>query len=144
MKVSPTDLAQTHAAAFTQTRSWSAKEFSSLLNSRGVILCGDARSFILGRVVADEAEVLTIATAPNFQRQGIARSTLIEFLNAAQTAGAVTVFLEVATDNEPAKSLYYNAGFTHEGQRPNYYASSDGRKVAADVLRKSLAKHTID
>jgi len=72
MKATAADLARTHAAAFTQTRPWSAKEFSTLLNSHGVILCGDARSFVLGRVIADEAEVLTIATELQFQRQGLA------------------------------------------------------------------------
>jgi len=140
MKATAADLARTHAAAFTQTRPWSAKEFSTLLNSHGVILCGDARSFVLGRVIADEAEVLTIATELQFQRQGLALAALSEFLNAARGAGALSVFLEVAADNDAAKSLYYNAGFIQQGQRPNYYTVANGQKIAADILRKSLSE----
>lgn len=134
----PKKLAQTHAAAFSQMRPWSAEEFESLLSQTGVILCGDAKSFILGRVIVDEAEVLTLATHPDYQRQGLAKAQLDAFLVAAKAAGANCVFLEVAADNFPAKNLYLKNNFETSGHRVNYYTRQDGTKIGADVLRRAL------
>jgi len=136
--MTPETLARVHAAAFTESRPWSALEFATLLDSTGVILRGDARSFVLGRLIADEAEVLTIATAPEFRRQGLAQSCLAAFLDALQKQQAQSVFLEVADDNHAAKSLYINNKFMNFGTRPNYYSRPDGTKVAAAVLRRSV------
>tara|TARA_R110002096_G_scaffold338978_1_gene532399 strand:+ start:500 stop:910 length:411 start_codon:yes stop_codon:yes gene_type:complete len=131
-------LAQTHAAAFTDTRAWSEDEFTSLLNQTGMILCGDAKSFVLGRVIGDEAEVLTLATHPDLTRQGRAQTQLDAFLSAAHLRGALWVFLEVAEDNIAAKSLYFKNKFQTSGHRPAYYQRGDGAKVGADVLRRAL------
>jgi ribosomal-protein-alanine N-acetyltransferase len=136
--MTPETLARTHAAAFTDSRPWTAQEFAGLLDTAGVILMGDARSFLLGRLIADEAEVLTIATDPNFRRQGLAQGCLDAFLDALRKQQAASVFLEVADDNEPAKILYLNNKFHEVGNRPNYYARPDGMKVAALVLRRSV------
>ncbi len=138
--MTPEVLAQVHAAAFTQSRPWSAVEFAELLDSKGVILGGDARSFVLGRLIADEAEVLTIATAPEFQRQGLAQTCLAAFIDALQKQQAQSVFLEVAADNIAAKELYANNNFENVGIRPNYYNRPDGTKVAAAVLRRTLVQ----
>ncbi|MBB5722427.1 ribosomal-protein-alanine N-acetyltransferase [Loktanella ponticola] len=138
--MTPEALAQVHAAAFTQSRPWSAAEFAELLDSKGVILRGDVRSFVLGRLIADEAEVLTIATAPEFQRQGLAQICLAAFIDALQKQQAQSAFLEVAADNIAAKELYANNNFKNVGMRPNYYNRPDGTKVAAAVLRRTLVQ----
>lgn len=134
--VTPEALAQTHAAAFTRSRPWDATEFADLLGKPGVILCGDARSFLVGRVVAGEAEVLTVATHPDFQRQGLAAKCVEMFLSSVR---ADAVFLEVSAENEAAKALYFNVGFTEAGRRKAYYATPDGTRTDALILRKSLA-----
>lgn len=136
--MTPATLARTYAAAFTDTRAWTASEFETLLAQTGVILCGDAKSFVLGRVIFDEAEVLTLATHPDFQRQGLAQTHLGTFLNTARAQGATVVFLEVAADNISAKTLYLNNKFEIAGHRPAYYTRPDGAKVGADVLRLTL------
>ena len=136
--MTPDTLAQIHGAAFTDTRAWSADEFQTLLAQTGMILCGDARSFLLGRVIADEAEVLTLATHPDFQRQGHGQTHLAAFLDAAKTQGVSTVFLEVAADNNPANHLYSKNKFETVGHRPAYYTRPDGTMIGADVLRRVL------
>ncbi|MEO9863260.1 MAG: GNAT family N-acetyltransferase [Yoonia sp.] len=136
--MTPDDLARVHAAAFTQSRPWTAKEFASLLDSTGVILLGDVRSFLLGRLIAGEAEVLTIATDPDFHRQGHAQRNLATFLDDLRRQEATSVFLEVAEDNFAAKTLYKNNSFENVGMRPKYYARPDGHAVAALVLRRTL------
>lgn len=130
----PEDLARTHAAAFTEQRPWSAEEFAGLLSQSGVILCGDAKSFVLGRVIVDEAEVLTLATHPDHQRKGLAQSALAQFLPLAQVAGAMRVFLEVSEGNIAAKHLYLNNNFKIVGNRPRYYTSASGTKIGAEVM----------
>ncbi len=131
----PEDLAQTHAAAFTDQRPWSAEEFASLMSQTGMILCGDAKSFVLGRVIADEAEVLTLATHPDHQRKGLAQAALAQFLTLAQSKGATRVFLEVSETNTAAKTLYKKNNFSVIGTRPRYYVTATGDKVGADVMQ---------
>ena len=123
--MNPTDLAATHAAANTVDRAWSAQEFSSLL-AADTVLFGDARSFVLGRIVAGEGEVLTLATHPDHQRLGLARAALTAFCAACDT-----VVLEVADDNSAACALYASLGFAEVGRRKGYYRRKTG---AADAL----------
>lgn len=132
------DLAATHARAFGIDRPWSQAEFTALLDSPGNVFTGNATAFVLGRVILDEAEVLTLATDPAAQRKGLARAALRQFEAEARQRGAVTIFLEVAQDNLAAQRLYAAAGYGKVGLRPGYYARSTGRAVAALILRKAL------
>ena len=133
-------LADTHRRAFTDERPWSAGEFADLLDKPTTRLTGDAQSFVLGQIVADEAEVLTLATHPDHRRRGLARAALDAFLDAAATAGAATVFLDVAADNAPALALYARAGFAECGRRPRYYARTGGTAVDAVLMRRDLTQ----
>lgn len=136
--MSPEDLARLHAAAMAPERPWSASEFASLLGSPGAMLLGDGRAFLIGRVAADEAEVLTLATHPGHRRQGLAAALLDRFHAEALGRGAATAFLEVAEDNAPARSLYAGAGYAEAGRRPRYYARAGRPAVAALILGRPL------
>jgi ribosomal-protein-alanine N-acetyltransferase len=136
--MTPEALAHIHALAFSSTRAWSAAEFRSLLDQRGMVLTGDDRAFALLRVTLDEAEVLTIATAPEHRRKGLARAVLAQAETAVQALGAAVIFLEVAEDNDAARALYAQAGYAQIGRRPGYYLPKDAAPVAALVLRKAL------
>lgn len=131
-------LAATHALAFSDTRGWSADEFRRLLADPSVFLVGDATCFVLGRVVVDEAEVLTLATHPDQRRQGHARSALGAFANEAATRGASAAFLEVAADNKAALALYLGADFTEIARRRGYYRRHDGAAIDAVILSRPL------
>jgi ribosomal-protein-alanine N-acetyltransferase len=131
-------LARIHAQAFSSMRAWSAAEFRSLLDQPGMVLTGDDRAFALLRVTLDEAEVLTIATAPEHRRKGLARAVLAQAETAVQALGAAVIFLEVAEDNDAARALYAQAGYAQIGRRPGYYLPKDAAPVAALVLRKAL------
>lgn len=138
--MTPTALAATHRCTFTQERPWTAVEFADLLGQRGTILTGTTDSFVLGRVTLDEAEVLTVATAPAARRQGLARAALLRFCDLSRDAGATSAFLEVAADNAPALALYRSEGFAQVGQRRNYYARAGAAPVDALVLRRRLTQ----
>lgn len=137
--MTPEAMAATHARAFAgHGRAWSAAEFRTLLHSDHVFSLGDARAFALGRVVLDEAELLTLATDPAHRRAGRARACLTGFEALAAARGAVSAFLEVAEDNAPARALYRAANYSEVGRRKGYYTASDGTTVDALVLSRTL------
>ena len=137
--MTPETLARLHARAFTHPRPWTALEFASLLDSPHVFAVGDSRAFALGRVIADEAELLTIAADPALRRQGLGRAALAAFHAAATARGARTAFLEVAADNIAARALYDAAGYRRCGERPGYYRGPDGHAVDALLMARALA-----
>lgn len=136
--MTPQVLSQIHSAAFAPARGWSELEFTKLLQQRGVILSSDVGSFVLGRVIAGEAEILTVATTPEYRGQGRATAVLVDFLAQAKTAGATRVFLEVSEINERAISLYYKQKFIKSGRRPNYYPTPNGSNVDAILMEAQL------
>jgi ribosomal-protein-alanine N-acetyltransferase len=136
--MTPEALAALHTKAFSAARAWSAAEFASLLSQNGTLICGTVDSFALIRVVADEAEVLTLATDPTMRRQGHAKAALTDAEGAAQSKGAQTMFLEVGEDNTAAKALYAACGYTQVGRRPGYYLPKNAAPVAALIMRKEL------
>ena len=136
--MTPEDLSTLHAAAFTMPRPWSAKEFADLLASPLVFVIVTGPAFAMGRVIAGEAELLTIATDPAQQRQGHGRAALIAFETEARARGGETAFLEVAATNPGALALYLSNGWQLTGRRPGYYHAPDGSLVDAQILGKSL------
>lgn len=120
--MTPDRLADLHARCFALPRPWSAAEFADLLDSPHAFLLTRPHGFLLGRTVADEAELLTLAVAPEARCQGLARDLLSEFVATSRTRGAVRAFLEVAADNIPAQALYRATGWHEAGRRRRYYA----------------------
>lgn len=125
-------MALMQAAAFSLAECWGPDEIAAQVSLPGVcgLICLHSVpsapenlgcGFILCRVAADEAEVLTLAVIPAFQRRGLGRRLLHAALDCARDRGAVQMFLEVASDNIPALSLYAGAGFTQVGCRRSYY-----------------------
>lgn len=128
-------LAALHGACFsTQPPPWSASGFSDLLADPAVFLIEAPQALLVGRVVAGEAELLTLAVAADMRRQGVARDLLARFDTASRARAASSAFLEVAEDNTAARVLYAGAGWVQVGRRPRYYGA-----IAALILRKDLA-----
>ena len=135
--------ARLHVQGFAHP--WSSEEFAALIaNSSNVgaaaldPITGSLRGFVLSRLAADEAEILTIAVDAAFQGKGVGRALLSENLRQASNAGARAMFLEVAQDNAPALALYERFGFVQVGERAGYYRRKDGTRAAAVVMRKAL------
>lgn len=138
--MTPDALAALHARCFRSPPPWSAADFGDLLADPLAFLLeeGDA-GFLLGRAVAGEAELLTLAVAPEARRRGLARRLIARFLYQAQLRGADRAFLEVAADNAPALALYESAGFARAGVRRGYCQAPDGSRTDALVLARELA-----
>jgi ribosomal-protein-alanine N-acetyltransferase len=95
--------------------------------SRGWVADVDGRvaAMLVLWLVEDEIHIATIATHPDFRRQGIGESLMIEALQAARVEGARRVFLEVRAGNLGAQALYKKYGFIVDGVRLRYYKDNN-------------------
>lgn len=134
-------LAALHARAFD--RPWDARAFGDLfatpgINALGVEGADGLDGLVLIRAIAGEAEILTLAVAPDARRQGLGRVLVEAAASLAAGLDAEALWLEVAADNEAALALYAGAGFELAGRRPAYYARRDGPAQDAVVMRRAL------
>lgn len=138
-------LAALHRADFA--RPWSSSEFSALLTQEAVFGYSarksgkpkaDMAGFVLARLAAGEAEILSIAVARSCRRLGLGRLLMDAILRELYRQRAEALFLEVDETNAPAVTLYRRLGFREVGKRPGYYASGSGEKTGALVMRRDL------
>jgi ribosomal-protein-alanine N-acetyltransferase len=133
-------IARLHAQAFR--RGWSDDEVEALLSDRAVMTHratagGKFVAFIMSRIAADEAEILSVAVADPWQRAGLAGRLLRQHLSRLAASGVKAVFLEVEDGNVPAIRLYRRAGFRQVGRREGYYQRQGG-SAAALILRRDI------
>ncbi|MCB1384284.1 MAG: GNAT family N-acetyltransferase [Notoacmeibacter sp.] len=138
-------LARLHREDFL--RPWTDGEFAELLKQKGVFAFGAFREgagdtnpdgFVLARLAAGEAEILTVAVARAHRRRGLGRKLMDAVLRHLHAERAESLFLEVDETNEPAIALYRRLGFRKVGQRKAYYDAAAGGKNAALIMRMDL------
>jgi [ribosomal protein S18]-alanine N-acetyltransferase len=137
------ECAAIHAASFA--RPWEETDFEQLFLAPGAFADGaiDAKDerlagFVLSRIAADEAEILTLAVAPEWRRRGVAASLLAPHLSGLAANGAARLFLEVDAENIAARALYAKLGFEEVGERKAYYRHADAMATGALVMRRDL------
>jgi len=139
-------LVEIHGDAFA--RGWSVEEFEALLSGPNVFVRGVRREsvfgfrrlvgFVIVRIAADEAEILTIAILRTRRGRGYGRMLMEEAMRCLYREGAVSCFLEVNHGNDRAVSLYRALGFEEVGRRKGYYDGADGSDRSALVMRLQL------
>ena len=118
----PAVMAAIHGAAFLPDEAWGTAIFAGHLSLPGTFgFVHEAGGVVLARATADEAEILTIAVAPEARRRGAARALLRAAIAAAAERGATTLYLEVSAANSVARALYVSEGFGQVGKRRGYY-----------------------
>jgi ribosomal-protein-alanine N-acetyltransferase len=80
---------------------------------------------VVAWLIVDEVHVATIATHPEFRRQGIAKRLLSHALRELRHEGAQSSFLEVRASNYAAQEMYRKFGYEKSGIRPRYYRDND-------------------
>jgi ribosomal-protein-alanine N-acetyltransferase len=129
---------QAEAYAGGAAPAYQAASIAALAAAAGGVLVVDdpARpdAFALGRVAADEGEVLALAVRPAVRRRGAGAGALAALEAALSAGGAGTVFLEVAEGNDAARALYARAGYAVAGRRRGYYPSKAAVSRADDAL----------
>lgn len=71
--------------------------------------------------VLDEANIVNVATHPDFRRRGCASAILDELETFLQAKGVKSIYLEVRVSNIAARTLYENKGYRAVGVRKKYY-----------------------
>ena len=69
------------------------------------------------QTVADEAEMLNLAVAPEYRQRGVGQALLEQLRGLAEG----TIFLEVAERNAAARRLYEKSGWVGVARRKDYY-----------------------
>ena len=84
-------------------------------------LDGDAVAGYIGsQSVLGESDMMNLAVAPAYRRQGVGRA-LVERLLWELAEDNHCLTLEVRASNEAAIALYESLGFRQVGRRPGYY-----------------------
>lgn len=139
-------LAELHAEAFA--RPWTDGEFASFLGQEtvfgyaAVAMGGRGAApvgFVMSRLAAGEAEILTVTVARTHRRLGIGRQLMDAVLRELHAARAEALFLEVDEANTAAITLYRRLGFRQVASRPHYYRDTENRGSNALVMRRDLS-----
>lgn len=85
-----------------------------------------------------EAEIFTLAVAPEFQGKGIGTALLADLMSEANREGAFRVVLQVRSSNDHAIHIYKTAGFVQTGVISDYYANRDGTREDALFMEAML------
>ena len=138
-------LAAIHRDAFPAQEAWSRDVMRLQLElpaSFGRI--APLGGMILGRIAADESEIVTLAVTPAARRLGLGTALLRAAMNHAFRMGAAAMFLEVAVNNGAARALYARHGFLRAGLRRRYYTDGTDALVLRAVLPWPQADGAID
>lgn len=134
------EVAALHARLFDEP--WDAPAIKSLLEHPAstslIAVAGEPKTikgFVIAQLAADEAEILSIAVAPDWQRAGLGTRLIEGLARASKRGEARQIFLEVAEDNTAARALYSKLGFSETGRRKGYYKRPSG---SVDALTLSL------
>ena len=117
---------------------WSVSAFSYELNNPLslwlVAVDGDTVAGYVGsQTVMGESDMMNVAVAPEYRRQGIAEQLIIDLIRQLNDRNSKSLALEVRQSNLPAISLYEKLGFVQVGCRPRYYRNP---KEDALIMRK--------
>ncbi len=81
-------------------------------------------------VGVQEAHLLNVSVAREWQRRGFGRRLLHHFIDLARGYEAQRMFLEVRPSNLAARALYADNGFRQLAVRRGYYPADEGREDA--------------
>ena len=129
-------ISEIHSVCFEEA--WNAEAIGKILEMAGAFgLLIQARStrpqgFILLRVAADEAEIISIGIVPESRRNGLASNLLQEAIKRVVMRNAIKMLFEVAENNVAARAFYEKFGFQIIGRRSGYYRQSS-KKLDAIV-----------
>jgi ribosomal-protein-alanine N-acetyltransferase len=83
---------------------------------------GSILGFAVVSLMPPQAELETIAVAPESQRLGLGERIFQALAAELKAAGVNELVLEVRASNRPALAFYRTLGFVKTGLRPRYYA----------------------
>jgi [ribosomal protein S18]-alanine N-acetyltransferase len=107
-------------------------------------LDGKIVGMIVVWLIIDEAHVATVATHPDYRRQGIGKRLLAHALRQMLRDGARSSFLEVRESNLAAQDMYRKFGYEVAGRRRRYYRDNDEDAILMNLESLDAARLTLD
>ncbi|MFV2059267.1 MAG: ribosomal protein S18-alanine N-acetyltransferase [Gammaproteobacteria bacterium] len=121
---------------------WTRGIFSDCIKVGYQCLVLEDNSKIIGycvmSIAINEAHLLNISVAANYQNQGIGRHFVNQMCDVAKQSHADTLLLEVRPSNFAAVHLYDSIGFNEVGLRKKYYPGDSGVREDALIMAKAL------
>ncbi|MCX7626910.1 MAG: ribosomal protein S18-alanine N-acetyltransferase [Methylophilaceae bacterium] len=113
---------------------WTRGNFADALRAGYSCWVGEVEGALIGyavlMTVLDEAHLLNLSIAREYQGQGLGSDLLRHVIEVARGHGAQTMFLEVRPSNHAARALYEKMGFNEFSIRKGYYPAAQGREDA--------------
>ena len=132
-----------HQASFA--RGWDQPDVARMLSDDGILSDGmfldnsrHPSGFVMSRLAADEAEILTICLSFGQRKRGFGAMLMQQHMANLVMRGTAALFLEVDEGNEAALQLYRRFSFVKVGERSGYYPKPDGTRALALILRRNL------
>ena len=117
---------------------WTRNNFTDSLTAGYSAWCcrvdGVLAGYAVIMLVLDEAHLLNVTVAPNWQRRGYGMLIMHHLFGTARSHGAGRMFLEVRPSNAPGQGLYARLGFAAIGRRRGYYPAGEGREDAVVMV----------
>lgn len=138
-------LARLHGAALSGA-AWDAAYWGRALeDDQQLVMLAEAPNAVglsAARLVAGEAEILTIGITEDARGRGYGRALLSRTLEHIGLKGGTRCFLEVEDSNRAALGLYEKSGFVTVGRRENYYGP--GRRALVMERQNCLPRGDAD
>ncbi len=118
---------------------WSKESYLKLAAENGALLLvigtgGSISAFVIGRRVADQAEILNLVVKQAHRRKGLGRALMSAAVKEFELHSVKSVYLEVRQSNAAAIAFYERLGFAKSGLRKGYYRAPD--ESAVTMLKK--------
>lgn len=129
---------------------WPERSFRFEITDNPVSRCwvaeldGKVVGMIVVWLIVDEAHVATLATHPEFRRQGIGQRLLSYALRDLIQEGARRSFLEVRESNLAAQEMYRKFGYEETGRRRRYYRDNDEDAILMNLDSLSTERFPFD
>ena len=99
--------------------------------------------YVMSRVAADEAEILSIAVNASSRCRGLGCAMMTVLEGRLRDLDCRDLFLEVDATNVAAIAFYASCGCSCVGMRRNYYKSPCGQPRDAIVMRRSITQSEV-
>jgi ribosomal-protein-alanine acetyltransferase len=121
-----------------EAANWTEESYRESLRLPGTVAFvserdGKVTGFMIGRQVADEAEVLNLAVVPHARRRGEGGALLKAARNEFRARCVSRVFLEVRESNATGIKFYERSGFFKTGQRARYYREPEEDAIVMEM-----------
>lgn len=113
---------------------WSPGNFSDSIDAGYLCQVMEQADTIVGYGIMmmspDEAHILTLGIAANWQKKGLGKKLLQHLIQNARNMNAKSILLDVRESNLGAAQLYQQMGFQQIATRKGYYPAMCGREDA--------------